>query len=117
MREKDFEGKDVVVKAYVFNQEKLRRVAKKYGYELVTKLPSVPSSEGAQAPNSTLKDDKNNVEKRVNTPQQLGKLSYSVTTCWLCQKLLPEDLRDTTVHEGKTVHVECFKNLKGDFFE
>lgn len=112
VREKDLEGKDVVVKAYVFNLEKLRRVAKKYGYEIVTKLPSEPSSEGMQASNSTLKHHEKNVEKSVDAPQQLGKLSYSVTTCWLCHELLPEDLRNCTVEEGKTCHIECLKSLR-----
>jgi len=79
VREKGLEGKDTVVKAYVFNREKLRRVAKKYGYEIVTKLLSEPSSEGVGAPKSTLKHDEKNVEKSVDTPQQLGKLSYTVT--------------------------------------
>ena len=45
-REKDSEGNWISTKAYLFNREKLRRVAKKYGYELVTKLPSLLSSEG-----------------------------------------------------------------------
>ncbi|MCJ7430371.1 hypothetical protein MUO83_04045 [Candidatus Bathyarchaeota archaeon] len=45
-REKDSEGNWISTKAYLFNHEKLRRVAKKYGYELVTKLPSLLSSEG-----------------------------------------------------------------------
>jgi len=112
VREKDLEGKDVVVKAYVFNLEKLRRVAKKYGYEIVTKLPSEPSSEGMQASNSIVKHHEKNVEKSVDAPQQLGKLSYSVTTCWLCHELLPEDLRDCTVEDGKTCHIECLKSLR-----
>jgi len=40
IREKDSEDKDVIVKAYVFDQMKLRRVAQKYGFVLVTKLPT-----------------------------------------------------------------------------
>jgi hypothetical protein len=79
VREKDSEGNDVIVKAYTFNQEKLRRIAKKYGYELVTKLPLSPTSKGAQTPNLTLKHYENNVEKREDTPQQLGNVSNSVT--------------------------------------
>jgi len=79
VREKGLEGKDTVVKAYVFNREKLRRVAKKYGYEIVTKLLSEPSSEGVGAPKSTLKHHEKNVEKSLDAPQQLGKLSYTVT--------------------------------------
>jgi hypothetical protein len=46
IREKDSEGNDVIIKAYSFDSEKLKRVAKKYGFNLVTKLPSLPSSEG-----------------------------------------------------------------------
>jgi len=34
------------IKAYEFDQNKIRRIAKKYGHELVTKLPSEPTSEG-----------------------------------------------------------------------
>jgi len=47
IREKDSEGHWASTKSYLFPLEKLRRVAKKYGYELVTKLPSLLSSEGA----------------------------------------------------------------------
>jgi len=81
------------IKVYDFDQDKLRRVAKKYGYQLVTKLPiekpdsnilvtkllSEPSSEGVQAPISTLKNHENNVEKSHNAPLEVGALSNSVT--------------------------------------
>jgi hypothetical protein len=80
IRQKDSEGNDVVVKAYEFDPGKLRRIAKKYGYEFVTKLPSIPSSEGVQAPESMEKIEENNVEKGPHTPQQLGSLSYLVTS-------------------------------------
>jgi len=33
-------------------------------------------------------------------------------TCWLCQKAMPTDLSNTTIHEGKTCHVKCFRKLK-----
>jgi hypothetical protein len=73
----------VSTKAYEFNMEKLRRVAKKYGFEiLVTKLPTLPSSEGMPASEtmeSMEKTDGNNVEKEPHTPQELGNLSNSVT--------------------------------------
>jgi len=80
IREKDSEGNNIVVKAYVFDPEKLRRIAKKYGYEFVTKLPSLPSSEGVQAPKSMEKMEEKNVEKDNHAPQQLNKLSYLVTS-------------------------------------
>lgn len=102
VRQKDPEGNWISIKAYEFNQEKLRRIAKKYGYELVTKLPvekadsnipvtklpSLPSSKGAYAPFSTLKTHENDVEKKVDTPQQLGKLSNSVTSSMTTQEML-----------------------------
>jgi len=34
------------------------------------------------------------------------------TTCFICLKPLPEDLRDVTIYDGKTVHVPCFLKLK-----
>jgi len=118
VREKNLEGKHVIVKAYMFNEKKLRRVAKKYGYELVTKLPvespnsnilvtklpSLPSSEGVRAPISPLKQhkksygDKEIVEKSLDTPQQLGKLSNSVTKTLTVQETLIQ-LRSTW-HKG-----------------
>ena len=78
-KSKTVREKDVTIKAYEFNHEKLRRIAKKYGYELVTKLPLLPSSEGTQAHNSTLKTVKNNVKKSLDTPLENGNISNSVT--------------------------------------
>ena len=78
-KSKTVREKDVTVKAYEFNHEKLRRIAKKYGYELVTKLPLLPSSEGAQTPNSTSRNIRNNVEKSLDAPVENGNISNSVT--------------------------------------
>lgn len=83
LREKNSDGDWVSIKAYVFEQEKLRRVARKYGYELVTKLPSLLSSEGVQAPISTSKIHENNVKKSTHAPLEVGKLSNSVTRSFL----------------------------------
>jgi hypothetical protein len=69
----------VSTKAYEFNMDKLRRIAKKYGYELVTKLHTLPSSEGVKASESMEKDHTNNVEKASDTPLKLGKVNNSVT--------------------------------------
>jgi len=99
VREKDFEGNWVSIKAYEFNHEKLRRVAKKYGYELVTKLQTLPSSEGAQAPNSTLKTVKKNVEKSLDTPRELGKLDNSVTTLGELEKTLRDTWQTGTTEQ------------------
>lgn len=74
VRDKNLEGNDKLVRAYVFDHEKLRRVTKKYGYEFVAEFLSYQSSEGVKASNSTVQEHENNVEERVNAPQQLVKL-------------------------------------------
>jgi hypothetical protein len=99
-REKDLDGRDVVVKAYEFNPEKLSRVARKYGYTLVTKLPSLLSSEGVEPPK--------NAEKSVESMEQsmekegrkegasllqLGKLSNLVTNPLNPEKLGYSDIK------------------------
>ena len=81
---KDADGKDVesIVKAYFFDSEKLRRVAKKYGYELVTKLPMLPSSPGTQAlqtMENKEKGDVENVENKALVPEELSYVSNLVT--------------------------------------
>jgi hypothetical protein len=78
-REKDAEGDWSSSKVYVFDYEKLKRIAKKYGYELVTKLQCLPSSEGVKTPESMDSGQVKNVEKSIETPQELGKVSNSVT--------------------------------------
>lgn len=72
----------ISTKAYVFDLEKLKRIAKKYGFELVTKLPCLPSFVGVQEPKTTESMEKNNgdnVEKGIGTPQELSNLSNLVT--------------------------------------
>jgi hypothetical protein len=76
-------------KAYEFDFEKLRRIAKKYGHEFVTKSPLSPTSKGVQASFSsskTINNNKNNVEKikekekkQAHTPPQLGDIGDTVT--------------------------------------
>lgn len=103
----------ILSKCYLFDTNKLRRILKKYGFkELVTKLPILPSFEGTQTPNSTLK---NNVKKPVRTPLKNGKHSNSVTKpiiCFLCHKLLPADLKNCTTEQGKTCHEACWREWK-----
>lgn len=70
---------DRVFKAYEFNMQKLGRVAKKYGYELVTKLSSYPSSEGVQPPETMEKDHQNNGVEVCHTPEEVANLSNLVT--------------------------------------
>jgi hypothetical protein len=78
-REKNADGNWTSTKVYLFNFEKLRRIAAKYGYELVTKLPSLLSSEGVKTPESMDKTLEKHVENTPHTPLELGKLSNSVT--------------------------------------
>jgi hypothetical protein len=108
----------ILSKCYFFDTNKLRRILRKYGFkQLVTELRSLPSFGGVQAPNSTLKND---VEKPVCAPLKHGKPSNSVTTCWICHRLLPADLKNCTTEQGKTCHLECWKKWKagrkGDVF-
>jgi hypothetical protein len=89
VREKDANGEWVSAKAYDFELDKIEKVARKYGYELVTKLPSLPSSEGTQVSKDgqqaskgmekTVKTEANGRRNISSEPQELGKLSNSVT--------------------------------------
>jgi len=79
LREKGPDGNWVSTKAYEFDQNKLRRIAKKYGYELVTKLPTLPTSQGVHASESMENPSQENVEKVTHAPLEVDKLSNSVT--------------------------------------
>jgi len=69
-----------VTKGYEFVENKLRRVAKKYGCNIVAKLPSELSSEGVSKLETMEKDHESSMPKQAPTPQEVGKLSYSATT-------------------------------------
>jgi len=34
------------------------------------------------------------------------------TYCWICRRLLPHDMKDTTYLEGRPVHLTCYRKLK-----
>src|SRR5271157_361754 len=110
-REKDSEGNDTVIKAYVFDPEKLKRVAQKYGYESVTKLPSLSSSEGVQAPQSMEKEEENIVERGFHPPLELDLLSYSVTNEKKCSNLTIEASSISENSEEKSTVGERSPNL------
>jgi hypothetical protein len=90
LREKDSDGNWISTKAYAFNIAKLKRVARKYGQELVTKLPSLLSSEGVFRPEAVEKTMKNGEkspksmgkeeEKHIDAPPEVGKLSNLATS-------------------------------------
>ena len=51
------------------------------------------------------------VKNEANSEMSLSVPNF-VGSCWICGKLLPQDLVGTTVDEGRTVHLECYKKLK-----
>jgi len=96
VREKDIDDNWVSIRGYTFDREKLRRIAKKYGYELVTKLQSLQSSQGTQVSDSTLntiqnyvEGDGDNVRKNVDASKQVCKLGNSVTNSKTTNERLP----------------------------
>jgi hypothetical protein len=72
-------SKTPALKVYVFDFEKLRRVAHKYGYELFTKLPTSLCLGGVYAPESMEKEEAKHGENTPLAPLQLGKLGNLVT--------------------------------------
>ncbi len=65
--EKDSEGNWVSARGFSFDTEKLKRIARKYGYDFATFATFVHSSEGVQAPKSMEKTGENNVENSPGT--------------------------------------------------
>lgn len=106
LREKDADRNWVSAKVYEFDGNKLRRIARKYGYELVTELPTLLSSEGVSRPQSMEKQEEKHVEKGPDTPQQLGKLGNSVTT-----------EKETVLQLPAPSIEEVLKKLRGLFVE
>lgn len=99
IKEKGPYGSWVSIKAYEFDVDKLRRIFKKYGYEFSTKLPSLPSSEGAQASESMEKTVENNVENSPHAPQELSNSVETVES----QNELPEPSISSKNSEEKSV--------------
>jgi len=77
-KEKDSEGKWVSIRAYEFNIEKLKRIAKKYDYDFSTKLPSLPSSRTLNEKENMEKDNEKHGENNTSISLELSKLSNSV---------------------------------------
>jgi len=71
----------------------------------VPTVPIVPNIVHENNVEPTLRDDRDSISP-------ISSRESKPTACWVCHKLLPEDQRDTTIHEGKTVHLECYRNLK-----
>jgi hypothetical protein len=79
LREKDSRGNWKSTKVYVFDFEKLKRIAKKYGHELVTKLPTLLSSNSVEPTENMKEPMEKDVEIESCTPLEVGKLGNSVT--------------------------------------
>ena len=62
-----------------FNDEKLRQVIKSYGFNVVPKCLSFPTSEGVATRETMEKSMKKNVEKAVDTPLGFDKLGHTDT--------------------------------------
>ena len=104
------------VKAYEFQEEKLKRIAKKYSYDLHTKLPSFPTSRGVTAPETMEKDHEIPMPKPVDTPQKLGKLGNSV--CNVEEGSSLNNLAPTVKIENKANSVqEVLERIRGVFVE
>lgn len=104
VRTEDTEGNEIVTKGYTFEQEKLRRIAKKYGYEFVVKLSSEAGPREIRTPESTEKEDGKDVETDLHTKEKLASLSYSATDGKEPSNQLNTDLStehlDSSEHEG-----------------
>jgi hypothetical protein len=142
IRKKSSEGPDLIVKAYDFELDKLRKIAKKYGYELVTKLPMLLSSEGVKALDSplfasqnmdkVLETEEKIVEKTANaqgelsyvsnlvtkTPSSLesqeeDKIQYTQLVCYFCGKgIMDNDWVKNSFTENKPAHKKCFEEKR-----
>jgi hypothetical protein len=86
---RSYRSKESFTKAYDFNDEKLKRVIRSYGFNIVSKCLSFPTSEGVSTAETMEKDRENNVEKPLDTPLELGKLGHTDTSS-------PEPSRDLT---------------------
>ena len=85
-RSKNTRYRGGVTKGYEFEEEKLVRVVKKYGYVLVAKLPSLPSSRRVTTPKTMekgMEKTPSTMEKKVRTPSSNSatnvELGYSAT--------------------------------------
>jgi CRISPR/Cas system CMR-associated protein Cmr5 small subunit len=139
IRQKSSEGPDQIVKAYDFELDKLRKIAKKYGYELVTKLLTLLSSEGVKASDSPLfylskhgevhETEEKTVEKTANAQGELSYISNIVTktfesqedqednkgqytqlACFFCGKgIMDNEWTQNNFSENKPAHKKCYK--------
>jgi len=61
---------------------------------------------------SDLEDLKNRMQ--IEEPPEPEDSEKTVaTTCWMCMKPLPQDHSDTTIFEGREVHMVCYRQVAG----
>jgi hypothetical protein len=76
---RSYRSKEGFTKAYEFSDEKLRRTIKSYGFNIVSKCLSFPTSEGVFASEIMEKDHEISMPKPVDTPLEVGKLGHTDT--------------------------------------
>jgi len=79
-RKRSYRTKESFTKVYEFDHEKLTRIIKKYGFNIVSKCLSFPTCEGVSAPETMEKNHEISMPKPVDTPQELGKLGHLDTS-------------------------------------
>jgi len=84
-KSRSYRTREGFTKAYEFNEEQLRRTVKSYGFNIVSKCPSFPTSGGVTVSETMEKDHEIPMQKATETPQELGKLRHLDTN----SKLLP----------------------------
>ena len=92
-RKRSYRTPEGFTKAYEFDAEKLRRIAKKYGINIVSKCLSFPSVRGITAQKNMRKLHENHVEgmektpkKLVETPQPIGHIGHLDTNSLIEEK-------------------------------
>jgi hypothetical protein len=76
---RSYRSKEGFTKAYDFNDEKLKRLIKSYGFNIVSKCLSFPTSEGVTASETMEKDYEISMPKGVDTPLEVSKLGHTDT--------------------------------------
>lgn len=73
---RSYRSKEGFTKTYEFSDEKLRRTMKNYGFNIVSVCPTLPTSEGASASETMVKDHEISIPKHVDTPLVVDKLGH-----------------------------------------
>jgi len=113
---------DGLIRMWHFDQEKLRRIIRKYGYIIVTELPLLPSSESV-SPLKTMEKPSvknidvmlNNDKKQLDTPPPVGNNGNTVTKqfpCPLCANMNKQAVFAT--QEDLGIHIQKLHGYSED---